>query len=170
MRRILPPLAVIEPWFKPHAYALILLRQEGYPVIFYPDLFGASYKDRGKDGNEYEIFLPKIDVLEILIKVRAQLAYGTQRDYFDHGNTIGWAREGVDEKKESGCAVLVCNGDNGFKRMEVGVRHARKRFVDITGGVKKSVLIGEDGWADFPVPAGSIAEWIRKTAATKFFK
>lgn len=162
--------AVIEPWFKPHSYALILLRQGGYPVIFYPDLFSATYTDTGNDGNSYEIYLPKVDALEAMIKVRSELAYGNQRDYFDHGNTIGWTREGVDEKKESGCAVLVCNGDNGFKRMEVGIRHARKRFVDITGGVKKSVLVGEDGWADFSVPAGSIAVWIRKTAATKFFK
>jgi alpha-amylase len=162
--------AVIEPWFKPHAYALILLREAGYPVVFYPDLFSATYTDTGNDGNKYEIYLPKIDVLETLIKVRATLAYGQQRDYFDHPNTIGWTREGIDEKKDSGCAVLVCNGDSGLKRMEVGMAHAGKRFVDITGGVKKSVLIGKDGRADFAVNAGSIAVWIRKTAATKIFK
>ncbi|RYZ53956.1 MAG: hypothetical protein EOP49_06195 [Sphingobacteriales bacterium] len=28
-----------EQWFKPHAYALILLRQDGYPCVFYADLF-----------------------------------------------------------------------------------------------------------------------------------
>ncbi|MFM6455838.1 MAG: alpha-amylase family glycosyl hydrolase, partial [Planktothrix sp.] len=27
--------SVVEPWFKPLAYAIILLRQEGYPCIFY---------------------------------------------------------------------------------------------------------------------------------------
>ena len=47
----------VEAWFKPLAYALILLRAEGYPCIFYPDYYGASYKDKGKDGNEYEIHL-----------------------------------------------------------------------------------------------------------------
>src|SRR6202044_1377600 len=30
----------IEPFFKPLAYALILLRQEGYPELFYGDLYG----------------------------------------------------------------------------------------------------------------------------------
>ena len=43
----------VEPWFKPLAYALILLRQQGYPCIFYADYFGASYSDRG-----YDIYLP----------------------------------------------------------------------------------------------------------------
>src|SRR5206468_1208976 len=33
----------IEEWFKPSAYALILLREQGYPCVFYPDLFGAKY-------------------------------------------------------------------------------------------------------------------------------
>src|ERR1700737_670465 len=32
----------IEDFFKPLAYALILLRLEGYPVVFYGDLYGLS--------------------------------------------------------------------------------------------------------------------------------
>ncbi|MDI8752022.1 hypothetical protein MJH54_31455, partial [Salmonella enterica subsp. enterica serovar Montevideo] len=30
--------APVEPWFKPLAYALILLRENGVPSVFYPDL------------------------------------------------------------------------------------------------------------------------------------
>ena len=37
----------VEPWFKPLAYALILLRREGYPCVFYPDYYGAEYEDCG---------------------------------------------------------------------------------------------------------------------------
>ena len=33
--------APVEKWFKPLAYALILLREAGYPCVFYPDLYGA---------------------------------------------------------------------------------------------------------------------------------
>ncbi|MEP6712772.1 MAG: alpha-amylase [Ferruginibacter sp.] len=68
--------APVEFWFKPIAYAIILLRKDGYPCIFYPDLFGASYKDKGKDGNEYEIILKKVEELEALIRARKQFAYG----------------------------------------------------------------------------------------------
>ena len=39
--------APVEPWFKPLAYALILLREQGVPCVFYPDLYGASYRDKG---------------------------------------------------------------------------------------------------------------------------
>ncbi|MDI5424960.1 hypothetical protein MJM99_34645, partial [Salmonella enterica subsp. enterica serovar Kentucky] len=40
----------VEPWFKPLAYALILLRENGVPSVFYPDLYGASYEDSGENG------------------------------------------------------------------------------------------------------------------------
>jgi alpha-amylase len=153
--------APVDPWFKPHAYALILLRDGGYPVVFYPDLVGANYWDIGGDGNQYEIFIPKVEHIDALIKVRSELAYGKQRDYFDHGNTIGWTRAGSAHKKHSGCAVLLCNGADGFKKMEIGKRHKGKTFVDITGYRKEKVVIQEDGWGEFPVAAGKIAVWVR---------
>ena len=53
--------APVEHWFKPLAYALILLREGGYPCIFYPDLYGAHYKGNGNDGSEHEIFLDKCE-------------------------------------------------------------------------------------------------------------
>lgn len=49
--------SVVEGWFKPLAYALILLRRDGYPCVFMADYYGAHYKDVGQDGQEYEIWL-----------------------------------------------------------------------------------------------------------------
>src|SRR4030081_2231305 len=44
------PLEVpIQEFFKPLAYALILLRLEGYPVVFYGDLYGISRSSKFKD-------------------------------------------------------------------------------------------------------------------------
>src|SRR5580765_9676 len=37
----------VEPWFKPLAYAIILLRAEGYPCVFLADYDGADYEDKG---------------------------------------------------------------------------------------------------------------------------
>jgi alpha-amylase len=31
------------------AYAIILLRQEGYPCAFYPNYYGTKYEDAGQD-------------------------------------------------------------------------------------------------------------------------
>jgi alpha-amylase len=39
--------APVESWFQPLAYALVLLRESGVPCVFYPDLYGARYTDKG---------------------------------------------------------------------------------------------------------------------------
>lgn len=152
--------APVETWFKPIAYALILLRKDGYPCVFYPDLYGASYKDQGKDGNEYEIFLDKVDVIEELIKARQYFAYGEQRDYFDDAHCIGWTREGDDE--HSGCAVVLSNKDVNQKSMEIGKRYVGKTFYDFTGHLQDKVTIDENGWANFPCPAGNVSVWVEE--------
>ena len=150
--------APVETWFKPIAYALILLRQEGYPCVFYPDLYGASYKDQGKDGNEYEIFLDKVDAIEELIKARKDFAYGEQKDYFDDPHCIGWVRCGDDG--HSGCAVVLSNKDGNQKSMEMGVLYAGKTFYDFTGHIQDKVTIDENGWSNFPCPAGNVSVWV----------
>jgi alpha-amylase len=154
--------APVEKWFKPHAYALILLREGGYPCVFYPDLYGAHYVDKGPDGNDYEIFLDKCDHIEELLRARNQFAYGNQRDYLDHANCIGWTREGTEENQHSGCAVLLSNGDDGFKLMEIGKAHSGKTFVDMLGNIADEIQINEDGCGEFKVNAGSVSVWITK--------
>jgi alpha-amylase len=152
--------APVEHWFKPIAYALILLRQEGYPCIFYPDLYGAHYVDKGKDGNDYEIFLDKVQELEKLMEARVKYGYGMQRDYFDHANCIGWTREGDEE--HTGCAVVISNGDAGHKTMEIGNRYANKIFIDLLGKIDSEVIVNEEGWAEFFVTPGSVSVWVEK--------
>jgi alpha-amylase len=153
--------APVEQWFKPIAYALILLRDEGYPCIFYPDLFGANYKDYGRDGNQYDIWMPGVEKIEQLLKARRNHAYGMQRDYFDHANCIGWTREG--DEHHSGCAVVLSNGDNGNKTMETGKRYAGKIFVDLLEKNPAKVKINKDGWGEFFAPAGGVSVWVEKT-------
>ncbi len=148
----------VEKWFKPLAYALILLRQDGYPCIFYPDLFGAHYKDHGADGNEYEIFLDKTDGIEGLLKARKDYAYGMQRDYFEDANCLGWTREGDGEHQ--GCAVILSNKDAYEKPMEVGGHYAGQEFYDLLGRFEHKVTIDENGWGNFACPAGNVSVWV----------
>ncbi len=42
--------ALVEDWFKPLDYTLILFFEDNYPCVFYPDLFGTAYRNKGKDG------------------------------------------------------------------------------------------------------------------------
>jgi len=152
--------APVDPWFKGIAYALILLRESGYPCIFYADFYGSIYTDKGGDGNDHEVIIPRCEDLEKLLLLRKQFAYGVQRDYFDHANCIGWTREGVDEMPGSGCVVLLSNGDEGFKDMEVGKKFAGKKFKDYLGRRQEEVVINKDGWGKFFSPPGSVSVWV----------
>ena len=73
-------------WFKLHAYCLILLREEGYPCVFYGDYYGVPHNR-----------LEPIAGLKTLLELRRDAAYGVQHDYFNHPKIIGWTREGLDE-------------------------------------------------------------------------
>lgn len=150
--------APVDPWFKPMAYAFILLREGGYPCVFYPDLYGASYWDKGNDGQDYEVFLNKVDGIEGLLKARKENAYGLQRDYFEDAHCVGWTREGDGYNK--GCAVVLSNKDQYEKPMEVGEHYAGQEFYDLLGRFDHKITIDENGWGNFTCPAGNVSVWI----------
>ena len=150
----------VDPWFKPLAYALILLRQDGYPCIFYGDYYGAHYKDNGRDGQEYEIWLNDHHwIIDKLLYVRQNYAYGEQYDYFDEANLVGWTRLG-DEEHDSAIAVLLSNGWGGKKWMEVG--QPDTTFYDITEHIGETVTTNDHGWGEFSCKSGSISVWVKQ--------
>jgi alpha-amylase len=157
----------INDWCNPLAYAIILLREQGIPCIFYPDLYGAEYSDKGKDGNDHHIILKQVKELPVLLLIRKHLAYGMQRDYFDHGNTIGWTREGIDEKSNSGCAVILSSGDEGWKYMMVGKKHAGEIFIDCLGKIEDKITIDKNGGAEFYCKGGSVSVWAHNVVIEK---
>lgn len=150
----------VDLWFKPIAYAIILLRREGYPCVFYPDYYGAEYTDRGRDGRNYPITLSPVPHLRELMAARRDFAHGLQRDYFDHPDLIGWTREGLSEVSGSGLAVLLTDGPGGSKWMEMGARHAGRTFRDHLGNRPETVVINEHGWGEFHVNGGSVSVWM----------
>jgi alpha-amylase len=151
----------VDYWFKPLAYALILLREQGIPCVFYPTIYEAKYSEK-RGEEEIHIELNKLPCIENMMRVRKQFAYGQQRDYFDHSNTIGWTREGVGRRHFSGCAVVMTNGADGDKYMEVGKRHAGRNFVDVCGSRTDTVTIDANGWGHFLVNENSVSVWIRE--------
>ncbi|MBC7949202.1 MAG: alpha-amylase, partial [Chitinophagaceae bacterium] len=149
----------VEYWFKPLAYALILLREQGIPCVFYPSLYEAKYVDH-VEGEEVYVELNGIRCVEDMLKVRKRLACGQQHDYFDHGNTIGWTREGDDSIPNSGFAVIMTNSLGGEKEMEVGTRHSGHSFINICGNREEKVLIDEHGKGKFYVDDRNVAVWV----------
>jgi alpha-amylase len=152
--------SVVESWFKPLAYAIILLRSEGYPCVFYPDYYGAHYKDKGRDGKEYEIWLDSHQViLNQLLHARQTFAYGPQYDYFDHPDIIGWTRLGS-TAHPGAMAVLLSDGPGGSKWMEVG--QPNTMFYDLTNQVKDPIQTNAEGWGEFHCNGGSASVWVQK--------
>ncbi len=150
--------SVVEGWFKPLAYALILLREAGYPCVFYGDYYGATYTDKGKDGQDHQIVLQSHrSILDILLRARRDFAYGIQHDYFDHPNTIGWTRLGDDEHPQS-MAVIMGNGSAGTKWMNVGKPDTT--YTDITKAIATPVATNTDGWGNFACEGGSVSVWV----------
>ncbi len=152
--------APVEPWFKPLAYAIILLRREGYPCIFYADYYGAEYEDYGRDGNRYPIFLPSHRwIIDKLLYARKHYGYGEQYDYFDHYSTIGWTRLG-DREHPKAMAVILSDSVAGWKWMEVGKPNTK--FIDITEHIKEPIYTNEKGWAEFRCNGGSVSVWVEE--------
>ncbi len=141
----------VRSWFKPQAYALILLMKEGYPCIFYGDYYCV--------GNEES---PHGIILDILLDARRWRAFGEQIDYFDDPHTVGLTRTGDAEHPCSGLALLLSNGEDAEKVMQVGAHHAGEVWHEITGSWEDEVTIGENGEALFRVHGGKVALWVKK--------
>ncbi len=152
--------SVVEPWFKPLAYALILLRREGYPCVFYADYYGAHYYDQGQDGKQHEIWLNSHRwLIDKFLYARHYFAYGAQYDYFDHPDCIGWTRLGNSHESKA-MAVIMSDGSGGSKWMEVGKSNAV--FYDITEHMAEPVRTNEHGWGDFGCNGGSVSVWVEE--------
>lgn len=140
----------VESWFKPAAYSIILLRNEGYPCIFYGDFYGIPHDK-----------VEPVKNLETIIGLRKYKAYGEQHDYFDHPDYIGWTREGDEEHIKSGLAVVISNACDGEKRMYIGTKFIGEKFIDALGNCEEEIKIDEEGYGTFKVKGKSVSIWVR---------
>lgn len=139
----------VKDWFKPHAYATILLRKDGVPCVFYGDIYGVPSQNH-----------PEVPGLRTMMKARQRFAYGEQKDYFDHPNTVGWTRRG---SQAGDMAVVMTNGSEGWKDMELG--KPGEVYVDLLGNRHEEITIGQNGEGRFTVNSRSISIWVRKDQA-----
>lgn len=109
--------STVEEWFKPAAYALILLHEDGLPCIFYGDYYGIK-------GDSFQSSFQKI--IDKLLELRRDFAYGPQQNYLMIPNCIGWTRLG-----HSPIALLISNKDD-TKRECLLVRNGLVLYLLIT--------------------------------------
>ncbi|WP_414044011.1 alpha-amylase [Macrococcus sp. EM39E] len=143
----------VKDWFKQAAYAIILLRQDGFPCVFYGDYYGI--------GGDHPVGSKQM-AIDPLLYVRKLKAYGQQDDYFDHPNVVGWVRRGNADDK-SGCAVIINNSeDSAEKQMFVGEDRAGQTWYDYTDTIEEGVVIDEHGNGVFKVNPGSVSVYCEK--------
>ncbi|RYY56595.1 MAG: alpha-amylase [Chitinophagaceae bacterium] len=153
-----------EQWFKPHAYALILLRKGGFPCVFFPDVYGTEYCGQNKGATDCEICIPPLNELPALMDARRYHAYGEQVDYFDDPNCIGWTRAGHPGIPGSGLVVLVSNASaTKSKLMRLPEAFSGKELVNIFDAADR-VLLNETATGTFMVAPGKVAVWVLSAA------
>lgn len=136
----------VAPWFRPLAYAIILLRSQGYPCVFYGDLYGIPH-DGIKDMS---------DIISLFLKIRRQAVGFESNDYFDDFDAVGWTYGG-----EKPLAVLMTDKIRGSKKMYVDKALAGKTLVRLYGREfgNSQVVIDNEGFGNFAVEGGSVAVW-----------
>ena len=118
------------------------------PCVFYGDYYGISGEFAQESFQE---------VLDKLLDIRLNLAYGEQIDYLDDANCIGWTRQGKDDGQP--IAVLINNDQATSKSMLVGTEWAGREFSDYLGNSSQIVTIDDQGWGEFPVEEKSVSVW-----------
>ena len=121
----------IEPWFREIANALILLRHEGTPCVFYLD-----YQN---------------EQIQKLMRLRSHVVEN-RYDMFDEHDCIGWSYV-----SDLGLCVLISNHETRLKKMFVGKKHQGKVFKDALGNCDLEVLIDNKGNGMFKVEAQSVS-------------
>lgn len=149
----------VEPWFKPLAYTLILMREEGYPCVFYGDYEGIQ-GDYPVDGQK--------EWLSRILKARKQFTYGQRDEYFDDPNLIGWVYHG--DTTHPGQSISIINNSPESKTLIVfcGQQHHQKVYYDLLLGNEGGVVIDEQGYGHFEVNGQSAAIWVSEESTHYF--
>ncbi|KAK8036880.1 Alpha-amylase [Apiospora phragmitis] len=130
----------IRGFFKPLAYALILLRAQGYPSVFCGDLYGIKGDDRASDPP------PPAD------------------DYWDDANCIGFVRRGT-AHHPAGLVCVMSNAGSGQIKMNIGDIHRGGGMERCATVAEDEVIIDDKGFGMFLCVAMSVSIWVRKDAA-----
>jgi len=162
----------VAPFFIPSAYALILLRANaGLPCVFYSDLYG-SYGQHPKA--DHSNFIPPASggvVIPKMMLARQLWAYGSQFDYFDDPNCVGFTRLGHPSMSGGdGLAVVITNSwEYASKMMFVGEQHAGEVWTDLLKWCPGRVVIDTGGWGEFPVAYRGVSVWVNRAANGREF-
>ncbi|MBB5183960.1 alpha-amylase [Catenisphaera adipataccumulans] len=145
----------VESWFKPHAYAILLLRNCLFPCVFYGDIYGI----------EHDAIEPVPHIREMVWLRRYVMPDEIDlylEDRFDDPHCIGWA-----VCQAHPVVVVMTNGVASSKEFDLK-NAAGKEFYDITSS--KIVHLDENMHGVFPCDAGSCNIYVDKETIYRLWK
>ncbi len=133
-------------WFKPLAYALILLRPEGYPCVFFGDYFECDFFGLGNQSR-HQFMIDKI------LMARKLCLGNIIDDKLDHPNCIGWT-----SRDQRSMAVVMSNGSDGWKLLNTDSPNTS--YQDITRHFDREITTNASGEAIFHCRGGKVSVWM----------
>lgn len=109
----------IEPWFRHHAYAFILLNDKTYPCVFYTDLKDKTICDM------------------MILRKNHQVGKSLHHDISDNHTVLGY-------DGENGYIAIISIGETNTYTMYVGLEFAGRHYIDIRNP-KYSAEVSHDG-------------------------
>ncbi|MGK7953548.1 MAG: alpha-amylase [Xenococcaceae cyanobacterium] len=112
----------VRDWFKPLAYTYILLRNKGYPCVFFADYYGSD------PNSQYNVYPSGKNYIDILLKLRSQFALGEEW-YFEKRNIVGWIRNGFVPGAKGAMAAVISNAPGGtIESIRMNTGRKNKKF------------------------------------------
>lgn len=130
---------------KYQAYAYILTREYGTPVVFWKDYYIYGMKEG----------------LDKLLEVRRDYAYGRGYEVDNNDEDVyGYVREGLPEVEKDGLVLLISDGEsNEVRTKRINSRQPNTTFYDYTGHIQGTVTTDENGYGDFKVIMSENEGW-----------
>ncbi len=134
----------VQPWFKPLAYAYVMLRDAQYPCVFFGDLYGVPH-DR----------IRPMPVLNAMVWIRAHLLGDrVEEQPGDSAHSLCWCVAG-----EHPVCVVLNTSDTSIEREVTSEALASRTLVDICHAGAPAEM-GKEGHGTLTCPAGTCSIYI----------
>lgn len=130
---------------KYQAYAYILTREHGIPVVYWKDYYIYGMKNE----------------LDKLLEVRKYYAYGPGYEVDNNDEDVySYVRAGLDEVEGDGLVLMISDGESEeIISKRINSRQPNTTFYDYTGHVQGNIITDERGYGNFKVRKSENEGW-----------
>ena len=130
---------------KYQAYAYILTREHGTPVVFWKDYYIYGMKEE----------------LDKLLLARKDFAYGPGYEVDNNDEDVySYVRAGLPDVEGDGLVLMISDGESGeIITKRINSRQPNTTFYDFTGHVQEKIITDERGYGDFKVIMSENEGW-----------